>query len=171
MTSWVSTEILSRETPSQRAAVIENFIKIATYCYKHNDMHCALNITIALGSACIKCLRHTWEEVDKRYRIKFEKLKDWTDYHGRCKKMREKLERWNEHMTYKYLLSCDEHVTYKYLLSCDVLYCSLALPVLYIDVSSFLFSFLLHPPHSQNHCRIPPKEWVSPCNQVVYFDQ
>lgn len=66
MTSWVSTEILRRKTPSQRAMVIENFVQIANFCYKHNDLHCALNITIALGSACIKSLRHTWSEVDKK---------------------------------------------------------------------------------------------------------
>ena len=69
MTSWVSTEILSRETPSQRARVIENFIQIAHHCYSHNDFHCALNITIALGSACIKSLRHTWEEVEKKVSV------------------------------------------------------------------------------------------------------
>lgn len=66
MTSWVSTEILQRRTPGQRAVVIEHFIQIAYYCYKHNDLHCALNITIALGSACIKSLRQTWNEVDKK---------------------------------------------------------------------------------------------------------
>ncbi len=93
MTSWVSTEILSQESPSQRASVIENFIRIATYCHQHNDMHCSLNITIALGSACIKSLKQTWEEVDKKYKRQLEKLRDWTDYHGRCKKMRERLER------------------------------------------------------------------------------
>lgn len=66
MTSWVATEILQRRTPSQRAVVIEHFIQIANFCYKHNDLHCALNITIALGSACIKSLRLTWNEVDKK---------------------------------------------------------------------------------------------------------
>ena len=66
MTSWVATEILQRKTPSQRAMVIEHFIQIANYCYKHNDLHCSLNITIALGSACIKSLRLTWNEVDKK---------------------------------------------------------------------------------------------------------
>ena len=68
MTSWVSTEILSHVTPQQRARVIENFVQIAHHCYNHNDFHCALNITIALGSACIKSLRHTWEEVEKKVR-------------------------------------------------------------------------------------------------------
>ena len=68
MTSWVSTEILSHETPQQRARVIENFVQIAHHCYNHNDFHCALNITIALGSACIKSLRHTWDEVEKKVR-------------------------------------------------------------------------------------------------------
>lgn len=66
MTSWVSTEILQRKTSSLRAVVIEHFIQIANYCYKHNDLHCALNITIALGSSCIKSLKQTWSEVDKK---------------------------------------------------------------------------------------------------------
>ena len=66
MTSWVSTEILSRETPSQRARVIENFVQIAYHCYSHNDFHCALNITIALRSACIRSLRHSWDDVEKK---------------------------------------------------------------------------------------------------------
>jgi len=66
MTCWVSTEILERKTPSQRATVIEHFIEIANACYKHNDLHCALNITIALGSACIRSLRLTWAEVNKK---------------------------------------------------------------------------------------------------------
>ena len=70
MTSWVSTEILSHETPQQRARVIENFVQIAHHCYNHNDFHCALNITIALGSACIKSLRQTWEEVEKKVRVR-----------------------------------------------------------------------------------------------------
>ena len=69
MTSWVSTEILTRETPSQRARVIENFVQIAHHCYAHNDFHCALNITIALRSACIKSLRQTWEEVEKKVSV------------------------------------------------------------------------------------------------------
>lgn len=68
MTSWVSTEILSHETAQQRARVIENFVQIAHHCYNHNDFHCALNITIALGSACIKSLKNTWEEVEKKVR-------------------------------------------------------------------------------------------------------
>lgn len=66
MTSWVCTEILQRKTCSQRVMVIEHFVQIAYYCYKHNDLHCALNITIALGSACIRGLRQTWAEVDKK---------------------------------------------------------------------------------------------------------
>ncbi len=66
MTSWVCTEILSRETPESRATVIEHFVQVATYCYRHNDMHCALNITIALSCSAIKGLSRTWEVVDKK---------------------------------------------------------------------------------------------------------
>ena len=66
MTSWVCTEILSRDSASSRATVIENFIQIALYCYRHNDLHCSLNITIALSSSIIKGLRKTWDEVDKK---------------------------------------------------------------------------------------------------------
>lgn len=66
MTSWVCTEILTRDTPAARATVIEHFVQIALHCYKHNDMHCALNITVALASSSIKGLSKTWEEVDKK---------------------------------------------------------------------------------------------------------
>ena len=66
MTSWVCTEILIRETPSSRATVIEHFIQIALYSYRHNDLHCSLNITIALSSSIIRGLCKTWEEVDKK---------------------------------------------------------------------------------------------------------
>ena len=66
MTSWVCTEILVRESASSRATVIEHFIQIALYCYRHNDLHCSLNITIALSSSIIRGLRKTWEEVDKK---------------------------------------------------------------------------------------------------------
>lgn len=66
MTSWVCTEILTRDTPAARAMVIEHFVQIALHCYKHNDMHCALNITVALASSSIKGLSKTWEEVDKK---------------------------------------------------------------------------------------------------------
>jgi len=66
MTSWVCTEILTRDTPAARATVIEHFIQIARHCYNHNDMHCALNITVALASSSIKGLSKTWEEVDKK---------------------------------------------------------------------------------------------------------
>ena len=84
MTSWVSTEILTRETPSQRARVIENFVQIAHHCYAHNDFHCALNITIALRSACIKSLRQTWEEVEKKVSVE----------RGERTRMEEGKERW-----------------------------------------------------------------------------
>ena len=66
MTSWVCTEILTRDTPAARATVIEHFVQIALHCYKHNDMHCALNITVALASSSIKGLSKTWEEVDRK---------------------------------------------------------------------------------------------------------
>lgn len=66
MTSWVCTEILTRDTPAARATVIEHFVQIATHCYNHNDMHCALSITVALASSSIKGLTKTWEEVDKK---------------------------------------------------------------------------------------------------------
>jgi len=66
MTSWVCTEILTRDTPAARAMVIEHFVQIALHCYKHNDMHCALNITVALASSSIKGLSKTWEEVDRK---------------------------------------------------------------------------------------------------------
>jgi hypothetical protein len=92
MTSWVCTEILVRESASSRATVIENFIQIALYCYRHNDLHCSLNITIALSSSIIRGLRKTWEEVDKKFRDKLKKLRELSDYQGRCKKLRERLE-------------------------------------------------------------------------------
>jgi hypothetical protein len=72
--------------------VIENFVQIALYCYRHNDLHCSLNITIALSSSIIRGLRKTWEEVDKKYRDKLKKLRELSDYQGRCKKLRERLE-------------------------------------------------------------------------------
>jgi hypothetical protein len=72
--------------------VIENFIQIALYCYRHNDLHCSLNITIALSSSIIRGLRKTWEEVDKKFRDKLKKLRELSDYQGRCKKLRERLE-------------------------------------------------------------------------------
>ena len=56
MTSWVCTEILSRESPSARATVIEHLINMARTCFRHNDMHCALSITLALKSTPIKRL-------------------------------------------------------------------------------------------------------------------
>lgn len=92
MTSWVCTEILVRDSPSSRATVVEHFIQIALYCYRHNDLHCSLNITIALSSSIIRGLRKTWEEVDKKFHDKFKKLRELTDYQGRCKKLRERLE-------------------------------------------------------------------------------
>ena len=66
MTSWVCTEILSRESPSARATVIEHLINMARTCYRHNDMHCALSITLALKSTPIKRLTKTWDSVDRR---------------------------------------------------------------------------------------------------------
>ena len=89
MTSWVCTEILTRETPSSRATVIEHFIQIALYCYRHNDLHCSLNITIALSSSIIRGLWKTWEEVDKKvndavcmhtYLLKVNNMKKACDY-------------------------------------------------------------------------------------------
>jgi son of sevenless-like protein len=93
MTSWVCTEILMRDSPSSRATVIEHFIQIALYCYRHNDLHCSLNITFALSSSIIRGLRKTWEEVDKKFHEKFKKLRELADHQGRCKKLREKLEK------------------------------------------------------------------------------
>ena len=66
MTSWVCTEILTRDSPSSRATVIEHFIQIAHYCFQHNDLHCSLNVTFALSSSIIRGLRKTWDEVDKK---------------------------------------------------------------------------------------------------------
>ena len=69
MTSWVCTEILSRESPSARATVIEHLINMARTCFRHNDMHCALSITLALKSTPIKRLTKTWDSVDRRVSI------------------------------------------------------------------------------------------------------
>jgi hypothetical protein len=92
LTSWICTEVLSRETVGGRSAVIENFIMIAWNCYKHNDMHNALSVTLALSSSCIKRLSKSWDALDRKVRQKYEKLKDATDHHEKCKKLRERLE-------------------------------------------------------------------------------
>ena len=61
---------LSRESPSAIvgivATVIEHLINMAHTCYRHNDMHCALSITLALKSTPIKRLTKTWDSVDRR---------------------------------------------------------------------------------------------------------
>ena len=62
----VCTEILIRKSLSTRATVIEHLINIARTCYRHNDMHCALSITLALKSTPIKRLTKTWDSVDRR---------------------------------------------------------------------------------------------------------
>ena len=66
MTSWICTEVLSRETVAARAVVLENFIQIGWICYKHNDMHCAMNIALALSSTSVKRLSKTWDTVEKK---------------------------------------------------------------------------------------------------------
>lgn len=96
LTSWVCTEVLSQDTPQARANVIELFIDVAKYCYSHNDFHCSLNITIALKSSAVKGLAKTWALVDKKSRHRLERLSKFTDYNGRCKKLRETLEQLTE---------------------------------------------------------------------------
>lgn len=66
MTSWICTEVLTQDSPTTRAIVLEHFIGMATICYKHCDMHCALSIVFALSSAPIKRLTKTWDAVDKK---------------------------------------------------------------------------------------------------------
>eukprot|EP00731_Ephydatia_muelleri_P006566 Em0003g814a len=96
LTSWVCTEVLSRDTPQARANVIELFIDVAKCCYGHKDFHCSLNITIALKSSAVRGLAKTWALVDKKSRQRLERLSKLTDYNGRCKKLRETLEQLTE---------------------------------------------------------------------------
>lgn len=96
MTSWICTEVLTRDTPAARAIVLEHFINMAMICYKHNDMHCALCITVALCCTPIKRLAKSWDCLERKAKHKFEKLKDATDHQEKCKKLREKLQRVTE---------------------------------------------------------------------------
>ena len=66
MTSWICTEVLTRDTPAARAVVLEHFINMAMICYKHNDMHCALCITVALCCTPIKRLAKSWDCLERK---------------------------------------------------------------------------------------------------------
>jgi len=73
---WVPTEVLCRETATQRAELLTLFIKTANRCVAMNNFNTSCAILAGLGHPSITRLRSSWEKVKKKHLQKWKKLQD-----------------------------------------------------------------------------------------------
>eukprot|EP01102_Stenamoeba_stenopodia_P015304 TRINITY_DN51_c0_g4_i1.p1 TRINITY_DN51_c0_g4~~TRINITY_DN51_c0_g4_i1.p1 ORF type:complete len:590 (-),score=118.75 TRINITY_DN51_c0_g4_i1:329-2098(-) len=99
VTSWIASEILNRETPKERAAVIGKFLEIGQHFFKDlNNFNGVMEVFSSLSITPISRLKQTWKLLsDKQKKLydEFEGLMDpkgnYRIYRGLLKSLQSKL--------------------------------------------------------------------------------
>ncbi|KYQ93328.1 RasGEF domain-containing protein [Tieghemostelium lacteum] len=74
ISSWVTTKIISKETPEERATIIEAFITIANYAKDLRNYNCVMEILGSLHSSSISRLKNSWSLVSAKGQDIFSQL-------------------------------------------------------------------------------------------------
>ncbi|GAM27027.1 hypothetical protein SAMD00019534_102020, partial [Acytostelium subglobosum LB1] len=72
--SWVSTKIVSKETPEERAVIIESFINIANHARELKNYNCVMEILASLHNSAISRLKSSWALVSPKANELFTQL-------------------------------------------------------------------------------------------------
>ncbi|XP_063726506.1 uncharacterized protein LOC134854252 isoform X2 [Symsagittifera roscoffensis] len=71
---WTRAEVLSSNDCKRRGYLLSFFIKVSKYLYAHANFQGFSAVVTALSSSPISRLKRSWEHVDKKDRVKFEKF-------------------------------------------------------------------------------------------------
>ncbi|EGG20840.1 RasGEF domain-containing protein [Cavenderia fasciculata] len=74
ISSWVSTKIISKETPEERAVIIEAFINIANYAKELKNYNCVMEILGSLHNSSISRLKNSWALISQKANDMFQTL-------------------------------------------------------------------------------------------------
>ncbi|EFA86730.1 RasGEF domain-containing protein [Heterostelium album PN500] len=74
ISSWVSTKIISKETPEERAIIIEAFINIANYAKELKNYNCVMEILGSLHNSSISRLKNSWALISPKANELFSSL-------------------------------------------------------------------------------------------------
>ncbi|KAF2076013.1 hypothetical protein CYY_002673 [Polysphondylium violaceum] len=74
ISSWVSTKIISKETPEERATIIEAFISIAMFAKELKNYNCVMEILGSLHNSSISRLKNSWALVSQKSNDMFQIL-------------------------------------------------------------------------------------------------
>eukprot|EP01133_Synstelium_polycarpum_P014228 gene14228-16787_t len=66
ISSWVTTKIISKETPEERAIIIEAFINIANYAKELKNYNCVMEILGSLHNSAICRLKGSWALISQK---------------------------------------------------------------------------------------------------------
>eukprot|EP01102_Stenamoeba_stenopodia_P003734 TRINITY_DN1388_c0_g1_i1.p1 TRINITY_DN1388_c0_g1~~TRINITY_DN1388_c0_g1_i1.p1 ORF type:complete len:628 (-),score=134.70 TRINITY_DN1388_c0_g1_i1:326-2209(-) len=74
--TWVTTEIMKRETPQQRAEMIGFFVLVAQACRDLNNFQGTYALVGGLNHSSLARMKMTWEKVKAKYLVKYRVLTD-----------------------------------------------------------------------------------------------
>ncbi|GAM27386.1 hypothetical protein SAMD00019534_105610 [Acytostelium subglobosum LB1] len=74
ISSWVTTKIISKETPEERAVIIEAFINIAHCAKELKNYNCVMEIIASLHNSSISRLKNSWALVSPKSTELFTQL-------------------------------------------------------------------------------------------------
>ncbi|KAG0269886.1 hypothetical protein DFQ27_001730 [Actinomortierella ambigua] len=86
---WVTTEILSTRDLSERARVVEKFIRIAQTCYNHSNFSSLIQLILGLQSHNVSRLTKTWARVRPKEILMMQDLIEFTSPFNNWKHLRD----------------------------------------------------------------------------------
>ncbi len=86
-------EILSHDTAKKRCKSMEKVIKLAYQCKKINNFFAVFALLGCLNLKCIHRLKKTWDQVDQKYKDKYEELKELLSFSANYKNLRNELKK------------------------------------------------------------------------------
>ncbi|EGC34233.1 hypothetical protein DICPUDRAFT_168747 [Dictyostelium purpureum] len=91
ISSWVSTKIISKETPEERAIIIEAFINIASFAKDIKNYNCVMEILGSLHSSSISRLKNSWSLIPQKANEMFQVLNNLMSTDGNFRNYRKQL--------------------------------------------------------------------------------
>ncbi|KAK8186243.1 ras guanine nucleotide exchange factor domain-containing protein [Phyllosticta citribraziliensis] len=92
LANLVADNILQMEEPKKRAAVIKQWVKIATKCLELNNYDSLMAIVCSLNSSMVMRLKRTWEMVSSKTHARLEDLREIVNVGRNYAVLRKRLE-------------------------------------------------------------------------------